>query len=193
MKNKIEAKFPGQNFPTYGTERIYIMDYSNQTGNVRSIEWSNSAPTDIEAFWINNSKPPLDITFCAFKENTIKLAGETKERPHCEGVLFPTENSFKTWIVFLELKYPKRKNLGSELKDARSQLLDTLDLFRGQGLIEEKRLVYLIFSAPKHINQTPFESWSMQPDELKNIRKTKSAIMRGVNSMEVISNESLKV
>lgn len=193
MKNKIESKFPGQNFPSYGTEKIYIMDYTNQTGNVRGIEWSDSAPTDIEAFCINNSQPALDITFCAFKENTIKLSGETKERTHCEGVLFPTEDSRKTWIVFLELKYPKRKNLGSELKEARDQLLYTLELFREQGIIEEKRLVYLIFSAPKYVNQTPFESWSMQPDELKIIRKTKSAIMWGINRMEVISNESLKV
>lgn len=193
MKSKIEAKFPGQDFPTYRTEKIYIMDYTNQTGNVRGIKWSDSAPTDIEAFCINNSQPALDITFCAFKENTIKLSGETKERTHCEGVLFPAEDSRKTWIVFLELKYPKRKNLGPELKEAREQLLDTLELFRGQGIIEEKRLVHLIFSAPKYVNQTPFESWSMQPSELKNIRKTKHAIIRGVNSMDVISSESIKL
>lgn len=193
MKSKIEAKFPGQDFPTCRTEKVYIMDYTNQTGNVRGIELNDSAPMDIEAFCINNSQPALDITFCAFKENTIKLAGETKEKRHCEGVLFPTENYLKTWIAFLELKYPKRKNLGSELKEARDQLLDTLELFRGQGIIEEKRLVYLIFSAPKYVNQTPYESWSMQPSELKNIRKTKHAIIRGVNSMDVISSESIKL
>ena len=193
MKNKIEAKFPGQNFPAYGTDKIYIMDYSNQTNNVRGIEWSNSTPTDIAAFIINNT-PLLDITFCAFKENTIKLAGETKEISHCEGVLFPTDNTDKTWIIFLELKYPKKEeNLGTNMKNAREQLFLTLDLFKEQGIIKEKRLVYLIFSAPKYTNKTPFESWSMQPNELKEIRKTKSAIIRGVNSIDIISNESLKV
>lgn len=193
MKNRIESKFSGQSYPTYDTGKIYIMDYTNQTGNVRGIEWNDSAPTDIEAFCINNSQPPLDITFCAFQENTIMLAGETNERSHCEGVLFPSENSVETWIVFLELKYPKKKNLGPELKEARNQLLATLDLFREQEIIEEKKLVYLIFSAPKYTNKTPFESWSMQPDELKKIRKTRYAILRGINSMEVLTNQSLKI
>ena len=137
MKSKIEAKFPGQDFPTYRTEKIYIMDYTNQTGNVRGIKWSDSAPTDIEAFCINNSQPALDITFCAFKENKYR-DWETKERTHCEGVLFPAEDSRKTWIVFLELKYPKRKNLGPELEEATEQLLDTLELFRGQGILKKK-------------------------------------------------------
>jgi len=191
MKNKVLAKFPGQDFPSYNTAKIYIMDYTNQTENKRGIEWCDTVPSDIESFVVNNSSS-LDITFCAFKENTIKLEG--KETSHCEGILFPTVNSDKTWITFLELKYPKkRNNLGSNLKDAKDQLLFTLDLFRKQGIIEKKRLVHLIFSAPKYTNQTPFENWSMSPSELKELRKTKYAIMRGVNSLEVVSNEKLIV
>ena len=197
MKNRISTKFPGQDFLSCSTAEIYIMDYTNQTKNVRGIEWSNVAPADIEAFFINNL-PLLDITFCVFKENKIKLAGEKEELPHCEGILFPANNSGKIWITFLELKYPqKRSNLGSELKQARKQLLFTLDLFRKQGVIEEKQLVYLIFSAPKYNQKTkygiPFESWSMEPKELKEIRKTKYAIMRGINSFHVISNDKIKL
>jgi len=192
MKNRILAVFPGQDFPSYHTAEIYIMDYTNQTKKVSGIKWCDSAPVDIDTFVIYNSTL-LDITFCAFKENTIKLEEKAKELPHCEGVLFPTANSEKTWITFLELKYPKKKeNLGSNLKEARDQLLFTLDLFRKQGIIEEKRLVYLIFSAPKYTYKTPFESWSVEPSELREIRKTKYAIMRGVNSIQVKSNEKLK-
>jgi len=193
MKNRILNSFPGQDFPSYNTKEIYIMDYSNQTEKVRGIEWSDIAPVDIYAFVINNSAL-LDISFCAFKENTINLEGKAKELSHCEGILFPTANSDKTWITFIELKYPqKRENLASNLKEAREQLLFTLDLFRKQGIIEEKRLVYLVFSAPKYTHKTPFESWSMEPSELREIRKTKNAIMRGVNSIQVKSNEKLKV
>lgn len=193
MKDKISTKFPGLDFPNRKSENLYIMDYTNQTGNVRGIEWSDTAPADIDAFTIHNL-PLLNITFCAFKENTVKVAGERGERPHCEGILFPTHDSTKTWILFLELKYPKkRNNLGSSLKEAREQLILTLALFREQGIIEAKRLVYLIFCAPKYSNKTPFESWSMRPEELKEIRKKKYAIMRGVNCMKVISDEKLKV
>ena len=193
MKNRILASFSGQDFPSFNTSEIFIMDYTNKTENVSGIKWSNIAPTDIDAFVIDNSTL-LDITFCAFKENTIKLEGKTKELSHCEDVLFPSTNSDKTWITFLELKYPKKKeNLGSNLKETRGQLLFTLDLFRKQGIIENNRLVYLIFSAPKYTYKTPFESWSMEPSELREIRKTKHAIMRGVNSIQVKSNEKLKV
>jgi hypothetical protein len=191
MKNRILAKFQGQDFPSYNTEVIYIMDYTNQTENVRGIEWNDTVPIDIDAFVINNSSL-LDITFCAFKDNTIKIKEKTKEFSHCEGVLFPTVNSNETWITFLELKYPQKKeNLGSNLKEAREQLLLTLDLFREQGIIEEKRLVYLIFSAPKY--KTPFKNWTMQARELRELQKTKYAIMRGVNNIQVISNEKIKV
>jgi len=197
MKNRILAKFPCQDFLSYNTAVIYIMDYTNQTGNVRGIACSDTAPIDIEAFAINNTNL-LDITFCVFRENTIKLEEKSKELSHCEGVLFPTVNSDKTWIIFLELKYPQKKeNLGSNLKEAREQLLFTLDLFRKQKIIEEKRLVFLIFSAPKYNQKSkygiPFENWSMDPGELKEIRRTKYAIMRGINNIQVISNEKLKV
>jgi len=193
MQNRILANFSGQDFLSRNTAEIYIMDYTNQTKNVKGLEWSDIVPVDINAFIIHNSSL-LDITFCAFKENTIKLEKDAKELSHCEGILFPVVNSDKTWITFLELKYPQKKdNLGSNLKEARSQLLFTLDLFRKRGIIEEKRLVYLIFSAPKYGNKTPFENWSMEPGKLREIRKTKYAIMRGVNSIQVISNENLKV
>ena len=92
MKNKILAEFPGQNFPSCNSELIYIMDYTNQTMNQKSLEYSIIKPNDIDSFNINN---PIkqDITFCPFKENTIKLKGEIKELKHCEGILFPTINN----------------------------------------------------------------------------------------------------
>ena len=196
MKSDILEKFPGQDFTSYSAEKIYVMDYTKQTNGAKGIEWSDSKPLDIDSFVVNNS-PLLDITFCAFKENTIKLRGEVKERSHSEGVLFPTINSGKTWIAFLELKYSNRKQLSDSLKKAREQLLAILDLFRKQGIIEKKRLVHLIFSAPKYNKEgkygTPFESWSMEPQELKDIRKKKYAIMRGVNEFEVVSSEKLKI
>jgi hypothetical protein len=194
MKSKILATFAATtpNFDNKNANKIYIMDYSHQTNKKRSVEWSNVVPTDIDAFFINNSAL-LDITFCVFQENT-KITGKKEDVSHCEGVLFPTKNSDKTWISFLELKYPdKIKNLSSYLKDAREQLLFTLDLFREQGIIEENRLVYLMFSAPKYSNKTPFESWCLTTEYLKNIKKTKFAIMRGVNNLQVISEENLKV
>ena len=138
MKNKILAKFPNQNFSSCNAAKIYIADYTNQTENIRGIEWSDIVQSDINSFIVDNFAL-LDITFCAFKENTIKLKVEEKELSHCEGILFPTNNSDKTWITFIELKYPqKRDNLGSNLKEAREQLLFTLDLFREQGIIEKK-------------------------------------------------------
>jgi hypothetical protein len=193
MKSKILTTFAATvpNFDDKNANEIYIMDYSHQTNKKRSVEWSNVEPTDIDAFFINNSAL-LDITFCVFQEST-KITGKKENVSHCEGVLFPTKNSDKTWISFLELKYPdKIKNLSSYLKDARKQLLFTLDLFREQCIIEEKRLVYLIFSAPKYSKRTPFESWNMTIADLKEIRKTKFAIMRGVNNIQVLSEDNLK-
>jgi hypothetical protein len=192
MRNKITAKFPGQSFPSYMSDKIYIMDYTNQTQNQRSIECSTTTPNDIDAFIIHNNMKS-EITFCAFSDNNIKLDGEIKERRHCEGVLFPTINNDSTWLVFLELKYPKKKNLGENLKSAREQLLFTLNLFREQGIIEHKRLVYLIFSAPKYNEKTPFESFCMKPEDLKILRRTSYAIIRGVNEITVINDLNLEV
>jgi hypothetical protein len=193
MKNRIETTF-AETIPDFyadNAEKIYIMDYSNQTHKARGVEWANSKPADIETFIINNT-PLANINFAVFRDNT-KLSGTTTDVVHCEGILYPTITSDKSWIVFLELKYPKNKNLGKELHGARDQLLQTLDLFRSHSIIDAKQLVYLIFSAPNYSYKTPFESWSMKPDELKTIRKTKYAIMRGVNNFEVISAEKLKV
>jgi hypothetical protein len=192
-KSRIEATF-AETIPDFYADnagKVYVMDYSNQTDKKRGVEWTNSKPDDIEAFVIHNT-PLIKISFVVFKDNT-KLTGTAIDIPHCEGILYPTTTSDKTWITFLELKYPKKKNLGEELQKAQKQLLQTLDIFRSQGIIDIKRLVYLIFSAPKYSKKTPFESWCMKPDELKEIRKTKFAIMRGINDIEVISAEKLKV
>jgi hypothetical protein len=200
MKSRILTTFATTipDFYNSSAGEFYIMDYTNQTLKARGIECSNTAPTDIDAFIVNNlSLPLLDITFCVFKENS-RIIGTTDNVPHCEGILFPTNDTDTTWITFLELKYPKKNNLAPELKEAREQLLLTLDLFREQGIIAEKRLVYLIFSAPKYNSKQgkykpPFESWSISSEELKKIRKTKYAIMRGVNNIQVISVENIKV
>ena len=194
MKTKISETFPGQSFFSCDAERMYIMDYTNQTKNKKGIEWSDTEPVDIYPFNVENYSK-LNITFCPFKENTIKLKGDSKEQKHCEGVLFPMKNPDNTWRVFLELKYPQKKeNLGKLLNEARKQLISTIDLFRKCGVIEEKRLVYLIFSAPKYSKFTPFESWlNLEISELKAIRRKKFAIMRGVNKMDVISDTKIVV
>jgi hypothetical protein len=133
----------------------------------------------------------LDVTFCPFKENTIKL--NKKELQHCEGILYPTENNEKNWTLLLELKYPKLKNLGANLKEARDQLFETLSLFRDQGIIEPRRLVYLISSAPKYSIRVPFNNFSMSSGELKKIRKEKNAIVKGTNGVEILSSFKLKL
>jgi len=194
MENKISAKFTDLDFPSYNASEIYIMDYTDQTGGDRGVECrDDKAPDDIDAFIINNHSL-LDISFCAFIDKKFKLKESAeKELSHCEGILFPTVNDNTTWIAFIELKYPKkRENLGSNLKEARQQLLSTLKVFREQEIIEAERLVYLIFSAPKYTFKTPFENWCMEPGDLRVIRKTKYAIMLGVNSINIISNEKIK-
>jgi len=197
MRNRIAQTFPGQDFPTLNAELTYIADYTHQTQNVRGIEWHLSCPIDIDAFVVNNTTQH-DITFCAFKENTIKVrnenTGEIKEKSHCEGIIFPTINNRETWTVLLELKYPDNRNkLGENLKEARRQLLSTLNLFREQGILEPDRVVHLIYSAPKYSSKVPFENWSMTPQQLKEIRRSQKAIMRGVNTMQILSGEALKV
>lgn len=193
MERKIKATFAETvpDFYTDNAEKIYIMDYSNQTNKTRGVEWANTKPADIKAFIINNT-PLAKINFVVFKDNT-KLLGTTTDISHCEGILYPTITSNKTWVIFLELKYPKRKNLGKELKSARNQLLQTLDLFRSYSIIDKKRLAYLIFSAPNYSCRTPFESWNMSPNDLREIRKTKCAIMCGINAVKVISTENLNL
>jgi hypothetical protein len=192
MRTKISTKFPGQDFPSCNSEHIYIMDYTNQTKNQKGIEFSKIKPNDIDSFKVKNPIK-IEITFCPFKENTIKLKEDKKELSHCEGILFPTTNNDKSWILFLELKYPKLKNLGKNLNEAKKQLFKTLAIFREQGIIEPKRLVYLIISAPKYTIRIPFNNFSMTATELKNIRKEMYAIVKGTNEIEILNNTKLKV
>jgi len=192
MKNKILAKLPNQNFLTCSSEVKYIMDYTNQTKNIKRLEWSAIKPTDIDAFTIKK-EVALDITFCPFKENTIKIEGISTEHTHCEGMLFPTTNNDDTWLLLLELKYPKFKNLGEHLKEAKDQLFKTLDLFRQQGIIKHNKLVYLISSAPKYTIRIPFNNFSMTSEELKLIRKEKKAIVKCTNEIIILNENKLKV
>ena len=93
----------------------------------------------------------------------------------------------------MELKYPKLKNLGKNLNDAKDQLFKTLDLFRKRSIIGPKKLVYLIYSAPKFTIKIPFNNFSMTSSELKKIRKEKYAIVKGTNEVKVLNDMKLKV
>jgi hypothetical protein len=190
MKNRILAILPTQDILTCNSDSKYIMDYTNVTKSKRGLEWSAIKPTDIAAFTIKKELI-IDISFCPFRENTLLL--NNKEQSHCEGILFPTINNDLSWILLLELKYPKRKSLADNLNKAKEQLFKTLLYLRERNIIKKQQLVYLISSAPNHIISSPFNNFSMTPVELKNIKTEMKAIVRCTNEITIVNYTKIKV
>ena len=192
IKTKIEEVFPEHKINTC-LQDIYIADYTEQTRDEaikRSVEIQTELPADIESFCLHNPLP-IEINAVIFdNESFVDEDGRTQTQ--CECVTFPSDATDASWILFLELKYCKRKNAANNLPKAINQLLATHSYYKNKEIVTIKNTSYLIAGFPK-ILKVPFRNSTLTPALLTDLKNDENIILRIVNEATIKSLEMLSV
>lgn len=110
MKSKIEAVFESQKFThiSFADKELHIVDYTERTDSVRSVEVHNVKPMDIDSLIIHNPTQ-IDISTSIFTPHCF-IDENGCESKQCECVMSPTNLTENVWVLFVEIKDCKAKN-----------------------------------------------------------------------------------
>lgn len=153
MRNRIKNHYPSSKIISSSEKKLYIADFSNRTNKERGVELHGKRPMcpknpklEMDCVEIVNDYR-FEIDFHAFGDNQLKdRVG--KDIEHCECCLFPTDNTDLYWIMMIEVKDCKPKNMSAYKNKAVDQIASATEIFRKQGIIT-KHKVHGIISIPK--------------------------------------------
>lgn len=195
MRSRIRQHFPETYITTRNVDNIYVADFSERTQKARGVEVHSIPP-----FCPNNPSKLMDcvtiqntssilIDFNIFDDHQFKDTQGNDIR-HCECCIYPSINHDKSWIVMLEIKDCKPKNISAYKDDVIEQIISTTNIFRSKNIITTHK-VYGVVSFPRNkvsFNNTIFG----MPPEYKKLKKQHNILFAGVNKIEIVNDSTLR-
>lgn len=195
MRSRIRQHYPSTYITTRCVPIIYIADFSERTQSARGIEVHTTQPScpidsnkDMDCVVIQNPTK-IKINVNIFDNNQFKDE-QNNDLNHCECCIFPTENHDRSWVVMLEIKDCKPKNISDYKDDVIKQIVSATSIFRQKNIITTHK-VYGVVSIPRSkvsFNNTIFG----MPPEYKSLRKQYKILFAAANLIEIKDNTVLK-
>ena len=130
-------------------------------------------PNKVAFAVVNNEKNPAVFS----REDGTKVS-------NCECIIHTSRNdNRKGWMVFLELKYCKPKNLYDRMLEGISQLKATCNyVFKEKNLFEASQYKkYLVISTPGVEPIAPFDASFFVQDDILSIQEETGALLKASN------------
>lgn len=189
MKNRMVSEFGEDKLGHVTTQKtkFYIVDYTEKTNSVRAVEVLETLPTDIDPLTVLNPTS-LDITTTIFKPQCFMDGKE--ELKQCEGVMYLTSNTSESWVVFVEIKDCKPKDVSDYHNEIKEKFIVNIALFRDKEIIPQNKVVYAIASFPRK-EKTNFHNHFIKATEWKQFRQKHKVMIKGTNVITVKNNISI--
>ncbi|MDF2933422.1 MAG: uncharacterized protein K0R36_2753 [Chryseobacterium sp.] len=190
MKNKIDSVFDSSKFSheSFITEKVYIADYTERTASLRSVEIHDTNPTDIDSLIINNPTE-IHISTSIFSPQCF-IDDNGKEPKQCECIVTPTTLLPNSWILFIEIKDCKPKNVSTYHKECKEKILENVKLFREKEILDDDKVVYAVVSFPR-TGKTNFHNHLIKATEWKQIRDEHKIMIKGTNEITIKNEKSI--
>nr|WP_321520737.1 hypothetical protein [uncultured Macellibacteroides sp.] len=189
MKSRIEKSYPKISFVETSWPEIHVADYSDKTGSTRTIEYHETKPADINSLTLINDGA-LHITAATLNEQSMTDPETDKEMSHCECVLFPHQNDEGTWVLFVEIKDCKVRNMSEYFKKAKEQIVATVADFRNREVIPKGKNAHAVISFPNKTKTNYYNQIIHQGDRTAFLHQHKIIIM-ATNTITIKNNRSL--
>lgn len=195
MRSRIRQHYPNTNITTRSVRTLYLADFSERTQKVRGVEVHSTVPScpnnpdkNMDCVRIDNPTC-IGVEFNIFDDNQFKDAHGNDLR-HCECCVFPSENHDKSWVVMLEIKDCKPRNISNYKDDVIEQIISTTNIFRQKNIITTHK-VYGIVAIPRckvSFNNTIF---GMPPDYM-SLKKQHKILFAAGNVIQITDNSTMK-
>ena len=190
MKSRMINEFGADKLGHFASDKteFYVVDYTEKTDSARSVEVLETFPTDIDPLIVHNPNP-LNITTTVFKPQCFMENG--KELKQCEGVMYLTENTPESFVVFVEIKDCKPSRTYKYHQEIKEKIITNVELFRRKGLIPENKIVYAVASFPRK-DKTDFHNQLIKNTERKQFREKYKVMIKGTNEITIKNSTSIK-
>jgi len=190
MKSKIESVFGANKFKyvSFSNKHLYVVDYTEKTASIRSVEVHNVKPVDIDALIIYNPTGTNISTSIFTPQCFIDENG--KEPKQCECVMYPTVFSANSWILFIEIKDCKPMNAANYHREAKEKIITNVQLFRDKRILDNNKVVYAVVSFPRKA-KTNFHNHLIKASEWKKFRDDYKIMIKGTNEITIKNERSI--
>jgi len=193
MKNEIEQILPEHILKESKAKKLFIVDYKNY--NNGSVSLLKRKPTNIKYVFLNN-QAKIPILFDGFKDNALPIKKGTYSK-QCECVIFPKNDGYRDWVLFIEMKYADSLENAFKMKNnypycMLEQIIKTVGYFRTKGILKNDRYVTAIISFPNLIeefNATFFDYTNSSPENILNKYKI---LVYPTNSATIVNNKRIE-
>ena len=190
MKNRIIAALGNEKLEHWDNithTQIHVIDLTQRTNSAQSIKIYDAQPEGIDTLLIEN--PNLDVSATFFKPQCFKDE-HGYEPDNCEGVFYLSNSTDKTWVLFLEIKDCKAKNISDYFEKTKKQIIKIVRIFRDKKIIAENKRVYANISFPRR-NKTDFFSQLIMDGEPKSFIDNHKIFIRGTNKLKIKNNTTI--
>jgi hypothetical protein len=189
MKSKLNAALPSGKIKhfEYSDSEIYVVDYTEKTKSAKEVEVCNTKLDSVDMLTLKN-ETLLNITASIFGQQCF-INEQNQEIKHCECILYPTNSNFDTWVLFVEIKDCKPKNISRYFISAKEQIIQTVKLFRDRNLLETNKRVHAVISFPRR--KTDFHRNIITQGERQHFLHQYRIIIRGANTIAIKNSKSI--
>lgn len=192
--NDMEKVFAGC---TVSNLDSFVVDYTNNEDKSiarRGVEITHEDPGYGHGAFHLMDSCGLDYYTVNFEHTPSFFTGEDgKKLRNCECMFSSCYAKKKKWVLLLEMKYSKEKNIKENAEDALDELEKTRDRLFEKGVLnhDEYRL-YFDISFPEYTSLEPFQSFLFSQNELLVYKEKWKVNLMGYNSILVANGAYLR-
>lgn len=195
MKSKVCEVYPKCEVVVTDVKKLYVVDFTERTMSARKVEIHIVAPLlpntsqKMDCLTVNN-EGAISVAHAIFDDNQFKDE-KGSDIKHCECCLFPATDNEENWILFVEIKDCKPKNIANYRDWSISQLISTVREFKKHHLIEDKNKVHAIISFPRR-NKTAFNDMIVGDNvERTRLFKQHKILFAATNTVAIIDHQMI--
>lgn len=157
IKNLILRWFGRSVIVIESSPEIYVADMTNRSKNVRGIEITDHQQPSPDGkgmmdCLVFHNPNILSVDCCIFNDHDFKNPRTGKDDKHCEGCMYPTLHDPASWMVFVEIKDCKVRNMTEYKRETKRQIFNAVRTFRRRGIILNERIYGIISFPRRHVS-----------------------------------------
>lgn len=167
----------------------YVADYTEATASQVGVVMSGQPFGDIESFLLQRGRQNVNYMAVNLEEHPAFIKGI----PNCECFFVCTAKVDRPWILFLELKYCKAKNLSLHASKAVSQMAAVLEKLVAERIINPRDYrIYFDYSSPTNNSRQPFTHFQHTPADALELMDRYGAYYLGFNHLIIAGPQFLR-
>jgi len=167
----------------------YVADYTEYTASQCGVVLSDVPFDDIEGFHLQRGRHHVDYIAVNLEEHPAFI----RRIENCECFFVSTSPCERPWLLFLELKYCKARNIGSHATKAVHQMASVLRKLVDEKIIDPDRYrIYFDYSSPTNGRRQPFTHFMQTPADVLELVERYNAYYLGFNHLIIAGPQFIR-